>query len=388
MDSYCDPKFQKNFGSATDLSVGDINNAYHNKGILSNNQNESRDLENLARRINNDKRLKTKDVYGKYRKNNTNIISRDTLRNDSQAFTSFLTDQIDTKVRVMPSHQSSNIGMANVSNCFSQCDSNSNNSNEINGFYSAQGDYLENKYKPENMSGESYLRSGTLIKNINSVKIDKKKKCNISKYDDLSLDTPSLNDNTFDSESSSDLSSSSNSSFSSLTWNIKEIDKQVKTKSKFDTKKRSKRHKCLDFDLNSVESLESLDSGESLLRHIRFCKECKDKVIDLIRKNKSDQKKCSNSKLSNSKLINELKNLDISHKIMEHMEKTDSDSESYIDRSSSTDNSNIICQKSKIKKLDVSQKTESYIPEIKEIITVCLIGFLIIMILDLMMRSK
>ena len=90
MDSYCN-----------------INNSYHNKGILSNNQNESRDLENLARRINNDKRSKTKDVYSRYRKNNTNIINRDTLHNDAQAFTSFLTDQTDTKVRVMPSHQSS-----------------------------------------------------------------------------------------------------------------------------------------------------------------------------------------------------------------------------------------------------------------------------------------
>jgi hypothetical protein len=314
MDSYCD-----------------INNTYinNNKGILPNNQIQSRDLEKIARQINNDKRTKTKDVYRQYR-NNTKCDS-------------------NNSIIVSPHHQSSDINMT----CFS-------NNNGSSGFYSAQGDYLENKYQPNNTSG-------TLIHDINNnnkISIKHRK----SKYDDISLDTPSLN---CDSDSST---SSSDSLNSSLTWNIKEIDKQIKSKSKFDTKKRSKRHKCIEFDLNSVDSLESLDSGESLLRHIRFCTECKDKVIDLIRKNKSNQKNTPDNKL-----INEIKNLDLNHKIIENMDNY-TDENHYISKPKPLHEKSKICHS--------PQKLESFIPEIKEIITVCLIGFLIIMILDLIMRSS
>lgn len=152
--------------------------------------------------------------------------------------------------------------------------------------------------------------------------------------DIMSLDTPS------------ECISDDASSFSSLSWETKEIDKEIKTKTKFDNKKKSKRHKCTDFDLKSVESLESIDSGESLLRHIRFCLECKDKIMTLIKKNNTDENK-----------------LDKTNKCLSNI--------NYLDK-----------QKQK----NIDNET-SFIPELKEIFIVFLIGFLVIIILDLFMRN-
>lgn len=375
MDSYCDIKF-------------DINNTY-----LNNNKIKPGDLEKSARLINNNNLSKSKDIYRHHRKNPNNI------NNDNQATISFLTNKSDPQNCIKPHHQSSDISMS--------CITDSNTNNVSNGFYSAQGDYLENKYQPSNVTGTllcDIINDNNCNNKINN-KINgkiKKPKTNLSikrkktKYEDVSLDTPSFNyNNDSSSDSNSSLSmDSTNSSDSDLSyypdpgsWNIKEIDKQIKTKSKFNTKKRSKRHKCIDFDLHSVESLESLDSGESLLRHIRFCKECKDKVIDLIRKNKSEQKK-----VSNNKLINEIRNLDTNHKITKHTSNhtlTSTDIDTFTD--TCADNTKAIIKSSKmdkVEKMDTTHYVESYMPELKEIIVVCLIGFLIIMILDLMMRSK
>lgn len=160
-----------------------------------------------------------------------------------------------------------------------------------------------------------------------------------NKKDDevISLDTPS--------ESVTD----NDSSFSSLSWETtnKDIDNTIREKTKYNPKKVSKRYKCTDFDLKSVDSLESIDSGESLLRHIRYCLECKDKIMTLIKKNKLDEQR--HDKTNNNRCL------------------------------SSIDNIN--------KQKDVnSEKEHSYIPEIKEIVAIFLVGFLVIVILDLFMN--
>ena len=113
----------------------------------------------------------------------------------------------------------------------------------------------------------------------------------------------------------------------------------------------------MDFDIDSVDSLESLDSGESLLRHIRFCKECKDKVMGLIRKHKTDSIKLVKNDKKSSKCAHILNSVEDS--LPDNTEKISQDNQQSI-----------------------------RFPEIKEIVTVCLIGFLVIIILDLMMRNK
>lgn len=156
--------------------------------------------------------------------------------------------------------------------------------------------------------------------------------------DQITLDSPSEDDSIDDS--------SMESSESSLEdYYIKNIANKNKNKNK----NKSKRNKsCGDFDLNSVDSLESLDSGESLLSHARKCQNCKNKLMKLIRK--SYQKKkigCLNSEMSDS---------------------SDSDDERPIIRRS-------------------DEKAKSSSPEMKELIMVCLLGLLIIVVLDLMMKG-
>lgn len=243
-------------------SFSDLNNAFNNKGVISdNNQSE---LEKQARKI-----------------------------NDRQKITNFINNQSDNIPQ--PCHQSSDLNMSNIDN-----------------YYSAQGNYND-IYKPEKTNG-------MMIKDIH--------------HDDISLSL----------DSSSSNSSDHKSSISSI--DTHEIDRHIKTKSKYNSNKISKRHKCIDFDLTSVDSIESLDSGESLLRHIRFCNECKNKVLILI-KNKKD--------------------IGIDH----HNSK--------------------IHQYDTPVEIKMKKNTDLFsfnIPELKEIIIVCLIGFLIIIFLDLILRIE
>jgi len=308
-------------------SYCDINNAYINKGLLADKRLnfQTEDLDKMARQVNNNKRSKTKDMYRKYRKTSHSVDPNEQTR----AVAAFFADKTDKGTNILPCHQSTSLEMATVSS--------------NGGFYSAQGDYTENMYRPTSTTG-------TLLSNINN-----------TNYEDISLDTPSINTDSNSDNSSED---SGSDSLMSLDLDTREIDKQIKTKSKFNSKKRSKRHKCIDFDLNSVESLESLDSGESLLRHIRFCKECKDKVINLIREN-GKGRSCHKSKF-----IKRLAPL-----------YDESDLEAYT-------NTNHVESTPAISVTPTTSGLFSSMPELKEIIIVCLIGFLIIMILDLMMRSR
>lgn len=348
MDSYCD-----------------INNAYTGKGVLINKFDHVDDniysLEKMARQVNSDKRSKTKDMYHQYRNNVTH--SNLSSAHGTRQINDFLDNQNDKMIRPVQSHQKTDIGSAYIAP-----------NTSAPGFYSAQGDFMENIYRPTSTSG-------TLVKNIMNKqikKITKKKKPN---YEDISLDTPSQkdineSDDLSDSESNTKSDAESNnvldnlsneSSDTLITLDTKEIDNQVKIKAKYDSKKKSKRRKCFDFDLDSVDSLESLNSGESLLKHIKTCRDCKDKVITLIRKNKASHKKLPKnydplSDLSDKEHIGDRKS--------DYVNQTKNQLNEYINDNISQ--SGIL----------------SNMPEIKEMVTVCLIGFLVIMILDLLMRTK
>lgn len=342
-----------------------LDNAYSNNGALYDNFNKeitSDDLDKMARKINNDKRKRTKDAYKQFRNSSTQ------LHDSSVAFGNIIKSQADVGTYL-------------------------DVSNQAPGFYSAQGDYSE--YKP-------YNTTGTLIKDIikEGKKNDKHSKSS-TKYEDISLDI------SIDTPSESDLSSDSlessleSSDISDSSYDTNEIDRQIKTKSKFNTKKRSKRHRCVEFDLDSVDSLESLDSGESLLRHIRFCKGCKDKVMGLIKKHKHELRKkgdtYSFSEESDSRCMN------IMHTVKKMMNddrsKHKSDDKQFNfymgvpqtkeDSSNIEHVSNTVVPK---KEHYVSNSTDSWtdskFPEIRDIISVCLIGFIIIVVLDLLMKSK
>jgi len=246
------------------------------------------------------------------------------------------------------------------------------------GFYSAQGDYLESQYQSLQKQNPVDINGTNKINKIFNRK-QKNQSCNPENISlDISLDTPSQRDDTSlsssESQDSLNLDNYNKGSDLGIKFDINEIDNQIMLRSKFNSKKKSKRHKCIDFDLASVDSLESLDSGESLLRHIRYCRDCKDKIIMLIRKNKT------NNKNRSEKLLDDIKCLDVRHKIInqihEHIDTSDDRDDKYIVR----------------KKTESSYKTEpeiiSNIPEIKEIVAVCLLGFLIIIVLDLIFRTR
>jgi hypothetical protein len=334
----------------------DINNAYANNGILHDTFKNSPyiecspNLDEMARQVNNNKKAKSKDIYRQYR-NNENI---------TDALNNMINMQADKGTKILPYN-------INTANNLSVKKNDPMNVQKITGFYSAQGDYSELEQNDNKNNCTEQL-------NCNNKKHKKKfvsadTKCDgLSGSGSISIETPS--DNSENSENSD------SSSFSSITWDTKEIDKQIRTKSKFDSKKKTKRQKCMDFDLDSVDSLESLDSGESLLRHIRFCKLCKDKVIALIRKYKTDKK-------GKAHILDSIAECDNK----EFFSQTNSSNKSIVENKESDKLHK--CQDDKLHKCqdDKLPKCNGF-PQIKEIIIVSLIGFLIILVLDLIIRNR
>lgn len=319
----------------------DVNNAFSNNGILNTN-----DLEKLARQINNNKKIKSKDVYNKYR--DTSIK----LDNSAHEFQKMIISQADKGTKIMPYHINGTMGQndfnINVANVPKK-DTRRGAKQPINGFFSAQGDYAEFKNTESSNDSDYKIKSDAM-----------------SGSDGIILDTPS-------DTSSSDNSNSSSNSDSSSSWNAKKIDKHIKSKSKFNNKKRSKRHKCMDFDLDSIDSLESLESGESLLRHIRICIECKEKVMNLIKKHKYDKKSqhiMDNINISDHKTLKDI----IQEEIKENKKSDINDNKDHT-KNIVTENTN---NNSFISYFNISQ--------MKEIIIICLVGFLIIIVLDLIMN--
>lgn len=285
-------------------------------------------LDHMARQVNNNKKKNKTDIYNQFRK------ASDQTHRSIEAFNNLQLLQNDKDTTI-------------------------NLNNKDGGFYSAQGEYAP--YVPKN-------KLGTLIKTPSSnpspgsnsgpsygasySHIDKNNDESNDNYNNdaslsIEIDTPSCDSNYSLSTISID-----------STISTEEIDKHIKTKSKFDKKSKInkiKRHHCIDFDIDSVDSLESLDSGESLLKHIKSCKKCKEKVIDLINKHKNSM--CIDNVKMNQYKIQHNPESEIGSKLGS---KKDS-SEGFL--------------------------TMMWSPEIKEIVTICLFGFLIIIMLDLLMRS-
>lgn len=364
----------------------EIDSAYNNRGTMYDNFNKktitSDDLDRMARQINNEKKNRSNDIYKQYRNFRP---STDNLNSSVTALDNMIRDQSDKSL----THPG--LGLSGYTHPTGSA---------INGFFSAQGDYAE--YKPIGSSPLSTPSANT--SHVNSTTNNQKKKRMIKKKKDkfsetnssenLSLDTPSDNSNS---------SSDSDSSFEPI---------PIK-------KKRRKRHKCIDFDLDSIDSLESLDSGESLLRHIQFCRECKNKIMDLIKKHRGESKKKSRTRKESddkcSSIMESMKNI-----INEgHKDNINSRNEDYAMRqptvtlsdrktfdrlniesfddnldTESVENSKKNSKKNSDTNSDKTEdKTENYVnsikfPELRDIITVCLIGFIVIVVLDLLMRSK
>ena len=355
-----------------------FNDTYINKNILSNNT----DLDKLAREVNNNKKMRSRDIYNKYRN------TQNSLENGIAAYNSLHDAKMDKGTKISP---------------------------VMDGFFSAQGDYsdlTQQKYDPKDNSGT--LISDIYNKKKASQKKLKKKSKKIIKSKpkfkeesevDISLDSPSCDEDPerdhalmmrmegqmyLDNNSSDSNSSDDSSSFSSISWSTQEIDRQVKTKSKFKPKKKSKRHKCIDFDLRSVESLESLDSGESLLRHIRFCHECKDKVMELIRKHKSDKlHKLMKKKHKNKSSHIDFTESEVKDKVSKNKKSSNNDKNNK--KSSNNDKNN----KKSIDNTKVNNTESTGLENIdsgnlqfKEIVTIFLIGFIVIILLDLVMKNQ
>ena len=96
------------------------------------------------------------------------------------------------------------------------------------------------------------------------------------------------------------------------------------------------------------------------MKHIKSCQKCKEKVIDLISKHKNSKKRVTFAENN----INHSKDLK---------------SNSMLTKTANSQN--------KLKTEPSDLFTWLWSPEIKEIITICLFGFFIIIMLDLLMRK-
>ena len=307
----------------------DINNAYINKSLIL--DTSPKDLDQMARQVNASKRAKSKDMYRDYRRNNN--------KSDALHGLLFGQNQIESNTPEQSIDQS-----------------------RAGGFYNAQGEYQARKEKKDD-SGTSlvdFVKNRENIKPPSNHNVHTKQSVDPINESDPDLDSSSnsevsLNTTNISDESSSDLSSIITNEDIPDAEIADQLMKRSKQKEKHTKKKKSTRHKCIDFDIDSVESIESLDSGESLLKHIKHCGKCKKKVVDLIRRGKT-QGLFVNDPASN-------KTISTAKPIQNNPARTEPDK--------------------------TTSKSSAYLyPELKEILTVCLIGFLIIMVLDLVMRKN
>ncbi len=290
---------------------------------INNNYNDLDELDKMARDVNNKKKNKSKDIYKQYRKTQVS------LENGVDAFVNLENNKLDRCIRATDKVQ-----------------------NDM-GFFSAQGEYYS-EYKPRDYSA-------TLIKDIHKNKASNTNNNvefttfeNYGEESQSSLESPSDDSNESDDKDSHH-SSSNDSEFTS-TLDTKDIKKEVISKSKYRNHANNgkKRSRCLDFDLASVDDLESLESGESLFDHVKNCRECKKKLIELIRKQKKSAKHLIHNVVEES-------TFPIKH--------TANKSESSNGGSGGGGGGG------------------GGGPELKEIITICLIGFLVIIVLDLMIKG-
>jgi hypothetical protein len=214
----------------------------------------------------------------------------------------------------------------------------------MEGIYNVQGDYTD-------------LSKHSIKQNEQNISIDSISFSNAENNNETSINFDSNSNDKYNDNISLSVSSKSSSVNNVKDMNIRDIDMEIRNKSKFKSNKKSSRHKCIDFDLHSIESLDSLDSGESLLRHIRHCKTCKSKVVNLIK----DKKKTKTNELHDIKNIIDDR---INNKLI-----------------SNTDNNS---KKDEQIKNDNNTKETKYFNkiEMKEILIIILIGVLIIILLE------
>jgi hypothetical protein len=321
----------------------------------------------------------TAPINSKIRKKNNKIGTKkeETGFYSAQGEYAELSANNDNLIKINKSNESSDLELDSHADSESNLDSNLESNLDSNLDSDSRYDL---KYDSKNDS-KNYLRKNLRKKSRKKPSMGFNKKYISGLKSDIILDSPT-NYDSMDSISS-DISDSSDISESLLTYNTKDIDKHIKSKSKFNNKKHSTRHTCIDFDLNSIDSLESLDSGESLLRHIRFCTECKDKVMGLIRKHKSSVKNKSSAVL----------NIDKNKKCEHIIDIIESETQHNTPRAEKkiivSDNTNNNTNNNSNNNTNNNSYISSFrFPELKEIIIVCLLGFLIIIILDLVMKSN
>lgn len=146
---------------------------------------------------------------------------------------------------------------------------------------------------------------------------------------------------------------------------LEDIYREIKLGSKFNQKadeaarnfRKKKAKRCIDYDLQSIDSLESLESGESLLEHINDCERCRNHVVELIRKSKKNRK------------------TELMGQIVEGMNKRTNIIEEELNASDEVLSNN-------------SMNAADNGFDLKELFTICLIGFLVIIILDLTINYK
>ncbi len=237
--------------------------AIYNDTYIESSFNQSNNLDSMARSVNDTKKKKITDVYDKFR------LHKSTLTNE-------LNNLIKNDVL--------HIDNTNIGN--------------TDGFYSAQGEYLQfNKNK--------HIKNDEV------------------QYDVSINDVPSI-----------DVSCDS-----TLVISDTDIAKEIVNKSKL-KKKHQIRRNCVEFDLDSADSIESLDSSESLLDHVQNCAKCKHKLTLLIKK----------------------------HKFGETLH--DNNPDMFIKNNDKTNISATFCNK-----------------EIKEIVVIVMIGILIIIVVDIIING-
>lgn len=358
------------------------------------------DLDRMAREINNNKKNNSRDIYYNYRNTYSNTCDK-----DKKTLEYIDNLNSDKGVKIVPNTVSQGFytaqgDYANIDpqeykkSMDKKCLNFSSNKVDKYGYYNEYNDTtindinatpehsIKHKFKGENKQMWKQPLT-TMPLQISAQMPDSSNSSDLLKLSD-SLELSSLSSLSSDSYNSSE---SEKSLSSSITWNtedikfedinnIKKINDIVKRRSKYNGKKHKNktfRYKCKDFDIDSVDSLESLNSGESLLNHIQRCHNCKKKIINLIRK---DNNAC----------------IDIASD-MEYITKNRINSHNTQIKNNAIDTKN--ANDNEHKKInDVSVRdtidilNNNYMPELKEIIAICLVGFLIIIILDLVINSS
>ena len=155
---------------------------------------------------------------------------------------------------------------------------------------------------------------------------------------------------------------------------MQEIYDEIRSASRVPKSRTGHRRKCIDYDLLSADSLESLDSGESLMDHIRDCERCRDHVIGLVRKNKN-KKRYGTIRKGASEIPREPSSTNLVNTAINSVDNSANFAIEQYDPNNSA-------------RTATAGDEDKTTLELKEILTVCLIGFLVIVILDMTINYR